>query len=174
MSQQETPTPATTPVTALPTECPKATYCRGAAKPQPKFRVKKLSEHATVPKRGSNGAAGYDLHAAYDSVVPKRGKALVKTDIAMVIDPSVYGRVAPRSGLAWKNSIDVGAGVIDSDYRGNIGIILFNHGDEDFDVKRGDRIAQLIFEKIKMVDFDEVDELEETTRGDGGFGSTGK
>jgi dUTP pyrophosphatase len=108
-------------------------------------------------------------------VVPKRGKALVKTDLAMIIDPSVYGRIAPRSGLAWKHSIDVGAGVIDSDYRGNIGIVLFNHGDDDFIIGKGDRVAQLIFEKIQMVGFAEVDdELEETNRASGGFGSTGK
>jgi dUTP pyrophosphatase len=140
----------------------------------PIFHVKKLSEHAVIPSRGSNGAAGYDLHAAYDAVVPKRGKALVKTDLAMIIDPSVYGRIAPRSGLAWKHSIDVGAGVIDSDYRGNIGIVLFNHGDDDFIIGKGDRIAQLIFEKIQMVEFAEVDELEETNRANGGFGSTGQ
>lgn len=179
MSQQEAPQeqPQTTTTPAsFSAPCPCGP--RGAAPPkafkaQPKFRVKKLSEYATIPTRGSAGAAGYDLHAAYDGVVPKRGKALIKTDISMAIDPSVYGRVAPRSGLAWKNSIDVGAGVIDSDYRGNIGVILFNHGDEDFTVKRDDRIAQLVFEKIEIVDFDEVEDLDESARGEGGFGSTG-
>lgn len=140
---------------------------------KPLFRVQKLSQFAKIPTRGSDGAAGYDLYAAYDGVVPARGKALIKTDIAMAIDPSVYGRVAPRSGLAWKNSIDTGAGVIDSDYRGNIGVILFNHSNDPFKVVAGDRIAQLIFEKILIVDFDEVENLDDTSRGEGGFGSTG-
>jgi len=73
--------------------------------------VKKLSENATIPKRGSEFAAGYDLSAAVDGVVPKRGKALIKTDIAIMVPSGTYGRVAPRSGLTWKNSIDVGAGI---------------------------------------------------------------
>lgn len=86
--------------------------------------------------------------------------------------PSVYN-VAPRSGLAWKHSIDVGAGVIDADYRGPVGVILFNHSDTDFEVKPGDRIAQLIIEKIITPEVLEVDDLDSTVRGEGGFGSTG-
>ena len=81
--------------------------------------------------------------------------------------------LAPRSGLAWKNSIDVGAGVVDYDYRGNVGVILFNLGDADFSVKTGDRVAQLILERISMAGVEERDQLEETSRGEGGFGSTG-
>jgi dUTP pyrophosphatase len=147
-----------------------------------KLIVKKLSKFAVIPKRGTDGAAGYDLSSAEDTVVPKRGKALVKTgliffihtlDLAMIVPHGHYGRIAPRSGLAWKNSIDVGAGVIDEDYRGPVGVILFNFGDEDFVIKQGDRIAQLILEKISTPDVEEVDELPETIRGEGGFGSTG-
>ena len=82
--------------------------------------------------------------------------------------------IAPRSSLAWKHSIDVGAGVIDSDYRGNIGVILFNHSDDTFVVNEKDRIAQLILERIATPPVVEVAELTETTRGAGGFGSTGK
>ena len=82
-------------------------------------------------------------------------------------------KLAPRSGLAHKNFIDVGAGVIDYDYRGNVGVILFNHSEVDFEVKRGDRIAQLILEKISMANAVEVDDLDDTVRGAGGFGSTG-
>lgn len=82
--------------------------------------------------------------------------------------------VAPRSGLAWKHSIDVGAGVIDADYRGPVGVILFNHSDTDFEVKVGDRVAQLIIEKIVTPNVvTEVEDLDETVRGEGGFGSTG-
>ncbi|CAD7699265.1 unnamed protein product [Ostreobium quekettii] len=138
-----------------------------------RLRVKKLCEHAVLPRRGSPGAAGYDLSSADDFVVPSRGKALIKTGLAVGIPSGTYGRVAPRSGLAIKNFIDVGAGVIDEDYRGALGVILFNHGDEDFQVKRGDRIAQLILERIITPDVEEVAELEETERGEGGFGSTG-
>lgn len=86
---------------------------------------------------------------------------------------SLCGSVAPRSGLAWKHSIDVGAGVIDADYRGPVGVILFNHSDVDFEVKAGDRIAQLIIEKIMTPDVMEVEDLDSTVRGEGGFGSTG-
>lgn len=111
--------------------------------------------------------------SAYDAVVPKRGKALVKTDIQIEVPFGTYGRVAPRSGLAWKNSIDVGAGVIDQDYRGNVGVILFNFSDEDFEVKKGDRIAQLICERIVYPKVVQADSLTETQRGEGGFGSTG-
>lgn len=111
--------------------------------------------------------------SAYDTVVPARGKALVKTDIQIEVPFGTYGRVAPRSGLAHKNFIDVGAGVIDQDYRGNVGVILFNHSEVDFDVKKGDRIAQLICERIVYPTLVQVDSLTDTARGAGGFGSTG-
>ncbi len=81
--------------------------------------------------------------------------------------------IAPRSGLAVKNFIDVGAGVVDYDYRGNVGVVLFNHGDQDFAVARGDRVAQLVLERISMAPAVEVQELSDTTRGSSGFGSTG-
>lgn len=137
------------------------------------FKFKKLSENATAPVRGSEGAAGYDLAAAENKIVPARGKNLVKTNLAIAIAKDTYARIAPRSGLAWKKSIDVGAGVIDADYRGDVGVILFNHDDEDFEVKKGDRIAQLIIEYIATPVPQEVDDLDDTSRGDGGFGSTG-
>ena len=85
----------------------------------------------------------------------------------------LFWSVAPRSGLAWKHSIDVGAGVIDADYRGPVGVILFNYSDVDFEVKAGDRIAQLIIEQIVTPEVTEVDDLDLTVRGAGGFGSTG-
>ena len=113
-------------------------------------------------------AAGYDLKSAYDVIVPAEGKALVKTDIQIQL-PSRYGRVAPRSGLAWKIFINVGAGVIDEDYRGNVGVVLFNHAKADFNVAKGDRIAQLISERIE----EETGEFEQTAREEQGFGSSG-
>ena len=139
-----------------------------------KLLVKKLSPAAVLPTRGSTGAAGYDLSAAKDCVVPARGKALVPTDLSIAIPSGTYARIAPRSGLAWKNSIDVGAGVVDEDYRGPVGIILFNHSDVDFNIKAGDKVAQLILEKIAIAEVEEVESLDETVRGDGGYGSTDK
>ncbi|XP_022113962.1 deoxyuridine 5'-triphosphate nucleotidohydrolase [Pieris rapae] len=137
------------------------------------LKFSRLSEHAFPPVRGSEKAAGYDLKSAYNYTVPARGKELIKTDLQIELPSKCYGRVAPRSGLAVKNFIDVGAGVIDEDYRGNIGVVLFNHSDQDFVVKKGDRIAQLICERIYYPTLQEVANLSETNRGDGGFGSTG-
>ncbi|XP_043709855.1 deoxyuridine 5'-triphosphate nucleotidohydrolase [Telopea speciosissima] len=151
---------------------PKITHY-GVSEVFPLLKVKKLSENAVLPKRGSMLAAGYDLSSATEAKVPARGKALVPTDLSIAIPEGTYARIAPRSGLAWKNSIDVGAGVIDADYRGPIGVILFNHADVDFEVKLGDRIAQLILEKIITPKVLEVEDLDSTVRGDGGFGSTG-
>ncbi len=113
------------------------------------------------------------VRSAYEYVVPARGKELVKTDLSVAIPKGTYARVAPRSGLAWKKFIDVGAGVVDYDYRGNVGVILFNHGEEDFVVRKGDRVAQLILERIVTPDVVECEDLEDTERGAGGFGSTG-
>ena len=96
------------------------------------IRVKRTNVNAKLPVRGSSGAAGYDLSAAESAVVPAHGKCLVKTGLAIAIPPDCYGRIAPRSGLAIKKFIDVGAGVIDSDYRGEIGVVLFNFSDADF------------------------------------------
>lgn len=141
--------------------------------PSVKLLVKKLSPAAVIPTRGSAGAAGYDLASAKDVVVPARGKQIVPTALSIALPTGTYGRVAPRSGLAWKNFIDVGAGVIDQDYRGEVGVILFNHSDQDFVVKPGDRVAQLILEKIEIADVQEVSDLDDTKRGSGGFGSTG-
>eukprot|EP01124_Arcella_intermedia_P010849 TRINITY_DN17365_c0_g1_i1.p1 TRINITY_DN17365_c0_g1~~TRINITY_DN17365_c0_g1_i1.p1 ORF type:complete len:105 (-),score=8.92 TRINITY_DN17365_c0_g1_i1:50-364(-) len=94
--------------------------------------VKRLSEFGRAPVRGSNQSAGYDLFAAHPVVIPRRGSGLVHTDIALQIPQGYYGRVAPRSSLALKFGIDVGAGVIDPDYRGEVGVLLFNHSDTDF------------------------------------------
>lgn len=147
---------------------------RARAEDDAPLRFVRLSEHATAPTRGSARAAGYDLYSAYDYTIPSMEKALVKTDIQIAVPSGCYGRVAPRSGLAVKHFIDVGAGVIDEDYRGNVGVVLFNFGKEKFEVKKGDRIAQLICERIFYPDLEEVQTLDNTERGSGGFGSTGK
>ncbi|XP_039579440.1 deoxyuridine 5'-triphosphate nucleotidohydrolase, mitochondrial isoform X1 [Passer montanus] len=146
----------------------------GPAEASARLRFTRLSENAFAPSRGSARAAGYDLYSAYDCVIPPMEKAVVKTDIQIALPSGCYGRVAPRSGLAAKHFIDVGAGVIDEDYRGNVGVVLFNFGKESFEVKKGDRIAQLICERIYYPELEEVEALDDTERGEGGFGSTGK
>jgi deoxyuridine 5'-triphosphate nucleotidohydrolase len=136
--------------------------------------VRRLSPNATLPARGSAGAAGYDIASAEATIVPAGARHLVSTGLSIALPAGVYGRVAPRSGLASKRSVDVGAGVVDQDYRGEVKVLLVNNGDGDLMVAVGDRIAQLILEKIEIADVVEVDELDATERGAGGFGSTGK
>lgn len=158
------------------------TYCASSAAdslnrfPPPMsevLQVKRLSETAVLPVRGSADAAGFDLASAQHVVIPAKGKAIVPTDLSIACPPQTYARIAPRSGLAVKKFIDVGAGVVDADYRGPVGVVLFNFGEEDFAVKPGDRVAQLVLERICMAPVAEVAELSETQRGAGGFGSTG-
>ncbi|KAK9475461.1 dutp pyrophosphatase [Dipodascopsis tothii] len=144
-----------------------------AAAAEPVLQIKLLSDKGKVPTRGSALAAGYDIYSSEDLVIKGRGQAVVKTDIALAIPEGTYGRVAPRSGLAVKHGITTGAGVIDADYRGHLGILLFNLSDVDFEVKQGDRIAQLVLERIMTPEVVAVETLDDTARGANGFGSTG-
>lgn len=138
------------------------------------IQIKKLSDKAKIPSQASKSAAGYDLYAAEEVLVNTMGRKLVKTNISISIPEGYYGRIAPRSGLAYKNGIDVLAGVIDSDYRGDIGVILFNTDHNlDFEVNVGDRIAQIIIEKCHSVNWETVETLDSTVRSEGGFGSSG-
>ena len=113
--------------------------------------VKKIRNTAAIPRRGTEDAAGYDIASAEETVVPAKGKTVVKTGISIAVPDGCCGRLAPRSGLAVKKHIDVGAGVIDTYYRGEIGVVFFNHSEEDFQIKQGDRIAQLILERSKLL-----------------------
>jgi dUTP pyrophosphatase len=135
--------------------------------------IKRTSTKARMPTRGSEGAAGLDLYSAEKTLVPPRSKLVVATDLEIALPLGTYGRIAPRSGLAAKKFIGIGAGVIDRDYRGKLGVVIFNHGEEAFEINEGDRIAQLILEKIIETTPVEVQDLEDTKRGDQGFGSTG-
>lgn len=137
------------------------------------LQIAKLTDKAIIPTKGSDKAAGYDLYSAYDYTIPAGGKVLAKTDVQVKVPHGTYGRVAPRSGLAWKNHIDIGAGVVDEDYRGNVGVVMFNHAEVEFSIKAGDRIAQLVCEKIAYPELEVLETLDETVRGEGGFGSTG-
>jgi len=124
------------------------------------LRVKRHSELAKLPTRGSAQSAGYDLYSAENQIVPAHGKALIDTHISCIVPNGTYGRVAPRSGLASKFSLHVGAGVIDADYRGTIRVLLFNLGDMNFEIKAGDRIAQLVLERVANPAVSEVPELD--------------
>lgn len=139
------------------------------------FVISKVVPHAVIPTRATEGAAGYDLNACEDAVVPAGGWKMINTGIAVQIPSDCYARVAPRSGLTLKKGLSTGAGVVDSDYRDAVRVILFNHSDIDFEVKAGDRIAQMIFERIYTPVLQEVtyEEMTHTQRGLGGFGSTG-
>src|SRR5438445_11141829 len=153
----------------------KSFSCTPWAKKNPakEFRVKCLTKNATMPKKGSDNAAGHDIACAEGGEVPANGKAIVSTDLAIAVPKGTYGRIAPRSGLAAKHHIQVGAGVIDQDYRGCVKVVLFNHGTTPFRFEKGDRIAQLILEKIDQTKAIKVQTLDETTQGNHGFGSTG-
>jgi dUTP pyrophosphatase len=139
--------------------------------------IKLEVEGAKLPSYGSEYAAGMDICSCEKVIVPSHGRALVSTGFSISMPENImnkyYLRIAPRSGLAVKQGITTGAGVIDSDYRGVVKVLLFNHGDDDFVVNVGDRIAQMIMERIVRPDFHLVDSHEESMRGVGGFGSTG-
>lgn len=155
--------------------------------PEPKtLQVFLMTETATLPKRGSEGAVGYDLSA--DLMKGKLAgptpvvtifpgdRALISTGLKMAIPDGYYGRVAPRSGLALKKGIVVLGGVVDPDYRGEVFVLLLNTGSERFTIDHGDRIAQLILERVTtppIARVYSVDDLGDTDRGAGGFGSTG-
>lgn len=136
-------------------------------------------EGLTLPRQQSAGAAGLDLTAAVgadDVLVLGSGKrALVPCGFAMALPQGFEAQVRPRSGLAAKHGVTVlnSPGTIDADYRGEIKVILINHGDEDFPISRGDRIAQMVVMPVSGVTFKEVETLDATVRGSGGFGSTG-
>jgi dUTP pyrophosphatase len=136
------------------------------------LRFKQLDSRAVLPKRGSALAAGLDLCSIEDVELPPKQRAMARTGLAVAIPPGFYGRVAPRSGLAAKNGLDVLAGVIDSDYRGEICCILYNTGDEVISLTAGSKICQLVIEKIITPEAAWVVDLDETARGAGGFGST--
>lgn len=137
------------------------------------LRVVQLHPDARIPRRETSDAAGYDLASVQHVEIPSHGTAIVSTGLAIAVPDGTYGRIAPRSGLAAKHSIGVGAGVVDGGYRGEVKVVLFNHGHVPYVVHPGDRIAQLILECIVVPDVMVCDVLDETERGHGGFGSTG-
>jgi dUTP pyrophosphatase len=144
------------------------------------IEIKLLDSSARIPLCQVADSAGYDLHASIaenedNIIISPGGRALIKTNIALSIPKGYYGKICPRSGLAVKQGIDVGAGIIDSGYHNEIRVLLFNFGQNNFIINDGDRIAQLIIMKHEVVDFTPVAEFSSSSeRGLQGFGSTGK
>jgi len=137
------------------------------------LNFKKLDPRATLPTRGSPASAGLDLYSIEAVTLAPGQRAIVRTGLAVAIPEGFYGRVAPRSGLATKMGVDVLAGVIDADYRGEIGCLLYNAGEDKIELAENSKICQLIIEKIISPQAAWADDLNDTERGPGGFGSTG-
>lgn len=136
------------------------------------LRVKVVSPGATLPKRQTAGSAGYDLATNETFELAPGERRVVKTGLSIAVPDGTYGRIAPRSGLAARYGIQTLAGVVDADYRGELGVVLINHGTEPFHATKGDRIAQLVIERISTPFVTLVEDLDDTRRGAGGFGST--
>jgi dUTP pyrophosphatase len=138
-------------------------------------RFKRVHPDASLPAYARPGDAGMDLRSVDELVIPRGGRALVHTGLVMQLPPMFEAQVRPRSGLALKSGVTVlnTPGTIDSGYRGEVGVILANFGDGDFRVSKGDRIAQLVIAPVTQAEVVETDEVDETDRGAGGFGSTG-
>lgn len=138
------------------------------------LRVKRLHPDAQLPTRGSASAAGLDLYALEEAIALPQSSVLIPTGLSVEIPEGLYGRIAPRSGFSLATGLVVNAGVIDSDYRGEVKIMFFNYLDDEVKLHKGNKVAQLILEKIAILPVEEVtDHLTETARGEGGFGSTG-
>jgi dUTP pyrophosphatase len=141
------------------------------------LKVKKLKENAEIPRYMSEFASGMDVFACLDKPVALKplARALIPTGIALSIPAGYEVQIRPRSGLAIKHGITLvnSPGTIDADYRGEIKIIMINLGNEDFEIKHGDRIAQMVINKVEKLKTEEVETLDKTDRGEGGFGSTG-
>lgn len=138
------------------------------------IQVELVSEDATIPTRATDGSAGLDMYACQSAVIEAGKRTLVDTGVSIAIPHGYVGLIWPRSGLALKNGLDVGAGVIDSDYRNVIGVLLFNHTDDPYRVELGDRIAQILIQPAVIVQPVQVSSLDHTDRGQAGYGSTGR
>ncbi len=141
-----------------------------------KLYIKKLYPNSIIPTKGSKEAAGYDLYARFENlnvIIEPNSNLLVPTGIAMKIPYGYYGRIAPRSGFSVKTGLIINAGVIDSDYRGEVKILFQNHSNKYININNCEKVAQIIIEKIAHCNIIETDNLDDTERGSGGFGSTG-
>jgi dUTP pyrophosphatase len=139
------------------------------------LEVKRLTPDAALPLYAHPGDAGMDLHANESLTLRPGQSGMVRTGIAIALPPGTEAQVRPRSGLALKHGVTIlnAPGTIDAGYRGEVGVILINHGPADYHVAKGMRIAQMVIQPVLCVDVVEAQELSETRRGEGGFGSTG-
>ena len=140
------------------------------------LEIKRLDDRAVIPEYQTAEAAGFDLHAIESKALAVGERALIKTGLAMALPHGYELQIRPRSGLAYKHGITVlnSPGTVDSDYRGEIMVLLINHSGESFEIQEGERIAQGVVQAVIQASFNIVENLSETDRGSGGFGSTGK
>ncbi|MDY0405375.1 dUTP diphosphatase [Virgibacillus sp. 179-BFC.A HS] len=140
------------------------------------LKIKLIHEDAKLPYQANEGDAGLDLYAIEETVIPAGESAFIRTGLQLELPKGTEAQVRPRSSLALKHSVTVlnSPGTIDEGYRGEIKIILINHGKQDFAVEKHMRIAQMVIAPVLQVKLEEVDDLTETARGEGGFGSSGK
>lgn len=138
------------------------------------LKILRMTKTCKLPVKGTRSQAGLTLFSDEEVKIPKKSKKLISTGIKMKIPIHHYGRIAPLTNLSENHFLDIGAGVVDSDYRGEVKVLLFNFSNEDFLIKKGDCVAQIIFEKIFKGGVEEVEKLADSERGQGGFGSTGK
>ncbi len=141
-----------------------------------KLKIKKLNQNAQIPAYQTKEAAGFDLHSIEDTIINPGERKLIGTGLAFEIERGYEVQIRPRSGLAFKHGITVlnSPGTIDSDYRGEIKVLLINLGNKPFEIKCGERIAQAVVAPVIQAEIEEVENLSDTERGSGGFGSTGK
>jgi len=138
------------------------------------IKYKKLHPYAKAPWKGNATDAGWDLHASETIEIPAGASVTIKTDISFEMPDDCVGLIWPRSGLAVTRGVDVFAGVVDSGYRGEVKVCLYNSGRNVVGINKGDRIAQILFHNLPLVAMEEADALSRTDRGDGGFGSSGR
>lgn len=158
-------------IISVPLSDPKCTWLENLC-------IEKMDPRAYIPTKGHSDDAGYDLYAFEPAIIPAWGSYLVKTKIKIAIPPNLYGRIASRSGLALKSNIEVGAGVVDRSYRGEICVLLRNFSDYPYTITAGDRVAQMILTPYRTVEVKNTRDLASlfgnTSRGAAGFGSSGK
>ncbi len=140
-----------------------------------KVQIKKIHEDAVIPDYAHHGDAGVDLYSVIDCIVKPGERILVNTGIQIALPIGYEAQVRPKSGLALKHGISVcnTPGTVDAGYRGEVCVIVINHGDKEFHIEKGSKIAQMVIKKVEKAEFEEVEELDETSRNEGGFGSTG-
>ena len=141
----------------------------------PTLKIKKLDQSAVIPHYATAGSAGMDIRASHNEIIKSGKSSMIATGLAIALENGFEAQIRPRSGLAAKHQITVlnAPGTIDSDYRGEVKVILINHSKIDFKIKKGDRIAQIVIAKYEVHKICEVEDLDETDRGKNGFGSTG-